>query len=97
MSKPAAVVRKRRDDSLHGPTFTEREIKLEHGKSTLEFKSLADKVARHSFFNVNYHCECLKAEFPINFNLWYVTRMYPYAVDAKGEINPLYVDMPTHP
>lgn len=90
------IIRKIKDKFTGVPSFTEREIRIEHGKNSLEFKTLSDKVARHSFYNINYHCDFLKESFPRKFDLWTVDKMYPYAKDSSNKASPLYVDTPRY-
>jgi hypothetical protein len=55
------------------------------------FRTMAEEIAGHRLYSVNYHMDILKKEYPNKFRMWSVDRWFPYS--SKGK---LAVDEPVY-
>lgn len=55
------------------------------------FRTMAEEIAEHRLYNVNYHLDVLKQEYPNKHTMWSVDRFFPYSNKGKLAVDePIY-------
>lgn len=86
VSENLKVVR-RKNTALEAPRKT---VSVENGSlPESEYRSLAEKIAKHRVYQRGCFLGILKEAFPTNKHMWTISRYFPYS-----EHGPLYVDEP---
>jgi hypothetical protein len=55
------------------------------------FRTMAEEIAGHRLYSVNYHVDVLQKEYPNKFQMWSVDRWFPYSKNGKLAVDePMY-------